>query len=180
MPKVTNEKQRKRSKSNKKIKDNEIENNTRDTKDNRFSFDEEIVIGLKRIDEPKIEKRNKRTNKTNKANKTKKGKKGKNNIKNKNAKEYLNNNISVNATQIITDINYIQDADISNYASISSGSSTTPTNAAHTFTVNLKTFNEDVLVINGNTVILGYSNNQGWIKASTYSKQNIGGYLFEI
>ena len=95
-------------------------------------------------------------------------------------REYLNNNISVNATQIITDINYIQDADISNYASISSGSSTTPTNAAHTFTVNLKTFNEDVLVINGNTVILGYSNNQGWIKASTYSKQNIGGYLFEI
>ena len=95
MPKVTNEKQRKQSKSNKKIKDNEIENNTRDTKDNRFSFDEEIVIGLKRIDEPKIEKRNKRTNKTNKANKTKKGKKGKNNIKNKNAKEYLNNNISI-------------------------------------------------------------------------------------
>lgn len=95
-------------------------------------------------------------------------------------REYLNNNISVNATQIITDINYIQDADISNYASISSGSSTTPTNAAHSFTVNLKTFNEDVLVINGNTVILGYSNNQGWIKASTYRKQNIGGYLFEI
>lgn len=40
---------------NKKIK--KIEENNKGTKDEKFSFDEEIVIGLKRIDEPKVDKK---------------------------------------------------------------------------------------------------------------------------
>ena len=51
MPRVAKDKTKKANKkSNKTQKDNVSTN----TKDDKFSFDEEIVIGLKRIDEPKI------------------------------------------------------------------------------------------------------------------------------
>ena len=59
MPKVTNEKIKKSKKSIKKKNQNVQEN----TKDNKFSFDEEIVIGLKRIDEPQKVKKNKTSKK---------------------------------------------------------------------------------------------------------------------
>ena len=50
MPKVTNEKSVKANKTKKKV--NKGMDVQRSTKDDKFSFDDEIVIGLKRIDEP--------------------------------------------------------------------------------------------------------------------------------
>lgn len=62
MPRGTKENVRKKNSVRKtKNKENKID---RSTKDNKFSFDEEIVIGLKRLDEPieVSEKRNKKSN----------------------------------------------------------------------------------------------------------------------
>ena len=52
MPKVTNEKSVKNNKSKKKANKNKGIDVQGSTKDDKFSFDDEIVIGLKRIDEP--------------------------------------------------------------------------------------------------------------------------------
>ena len=77
MPRVTKDKARRTKKKANKI---EQENVNTNTKDDKFSFDEEIVIGLKRIDEPKIvDKKIKKSKKKTKVN----SKKGKNNNRNK-------------------------------------------------------------------------------------------------
>lgn len=52
MPKVTNEKSVKNNKSKKEANKNKGIDVQGSTKDDKFSFDDEIVIGLKRIDEP--------------------------------------------------------------------------------------------------------------------------------
>lgn len=54
----------KRNQNNQKRK-NQVNNKNKekDTKDERFNFDEEIIIGIKRIDEPKKEEKNKPNNK---------------------------------------------------------------------------------------------------------------------
>ena len=57
MPRGTKEASKKKlvkskAKNSKKIKKEQIEKEIENTKDDKFSFDEEIVIGLKRIDEP--------------------------------------------------------------------------------------------------------------------------------
>lgn len=54
----------KRNQNNQKRK-NQVNNKNKekDTKDERFNFDEEIIIGIKRIDEPKKEEKNKPKNK---------------------------------------------------------------------------------------------------------------------
>ena len=71
MPRVTKDKARRTKKKANKI---EQENVNTNTKDDKFSFDEEIVIGLKRIDEPKIvDKKIKKSKKKTKVN-SKKGK----------------------------------------------------------------------------------------------------------
>lgn len=65
MPRIAKEKKNNlKKKSNKKVNENQ-ENVAGKTKEDKFSFDEEIVIGLKRIEEPKIEK-NKKSKKTSK------------------------------------------------------------------------------------------------------------------
>ena len=61
MPRKTKENSKKR-KINKKTNINEKE--VKNTKDDKFSFDEEIVIGLKKIEEPKVDnKKNKKSKK---------------------------------------------------------------------------------------------------------------------
>ena len=50
MPRVAKDKAKR---TKKKLNKTEQENTKTNTKDDKFSFDEEIVIGLKRIDEPK-------------------------------------------------------------------------------------------------------------------------------
>ena len=58
MPRVAKEKSKhekpRPTKSKLKSKKAKVENTETNTKDDKFSFDEEIVIGLKRIDEPKV------------------------------------------------------------------------------------------------------------------------------
>lgn len=68
MPKKTKE-----NKNKKNANKNRGTNQVRNTNDNKFNFDEEIVIGLRRLDEPNIkeEKNNKKTNKQNQNKKTK-------------------------------------------------------------------------------------------------------------
>ena len=61
MPRVTKEKQKNKSKRNANKKTNAVEQKS--TKDDKFSFDEEIVIGLRRIDEPVKSKENKKIKK---------------------------------------------------------------------------------------------------------------------
>lgn len=87
MPRVAKEKSKhekpRPTKSKLKSKKAKIENTETNTKDDKFSFDEEIVIGLKRIDEPKVV--NKKTKKSKKKVKTtKKQEKIKSNSKTKN------------------------------------------------------------------------------------------------
>ena len=88
MPRVAKDKvnnsKKKVNKTKKKINENIVKN----TKDDKFSFDEEIVIGLKRIDEPKVipEKKKKKQ----KGKNTKKAKKNKNTVEN-----YENNGIII-------------------------------------------------------------------------------------
>ena len=80
MPRVAKDKvnnsKKKVNKTKKKINENIVKN----TKDDKFSFDEEIVIGLKRIDEPKVipEKKKKKQ----KGKNTKKAKKNKTTVDN--------------------------------------------------------------------------------------------------
>ena len=88
MPKVTNEKSVKTNKTKKKV--NKGMDVQRSTKDDKFSFDDEIVIGLKRIDEParhdEKQKKHKdkiNKNKTNKKETRKTNSKKTNNSKNK-------------------------------------------------------------------------------------------------
>lgn len=80
MPRVAKDKvnnsKRKVNKTKKKINENIV----KDTKDDKFSFDEEIVIGLKRIDEPKVMPEKKK--KKQKVKNTKKIKKNKTTIDN--------------------------------------------------------------------------------------------------
>ena len=72
MPRKTKENLRR---SNKNSKQNKTQNIKPSTKEEKFSFDEEIVIGLKRIDEPKssdkLKKKEKRKIKNNKGTKEK-------------------------------------------------------------------------------------------------------------
>ena len=87
MPRVAKEKSKhekpRPTKSKLKSKKAKVENTETNTKDDKFSFDEEIVIGLKRIDEPKVV--NKKTKKSKKKTKTtKKQEKIKSNSKTKN------------------------------------------------------------------------------------------------
>ncbi len=87
MPRVAKEKSKhekpRPTKSKLKSKKAKVENTETNTKDDKFSFDEEIVIGLKRIDEPKVV--NKKTKKSKKKVKTtKKQEKIKSNSKTKN------------------------------------------------------------------------------------------------
>ena len=87
MPRVAKEKSKhekpRSTKSKLKSKKAKVENTETNTKDDKFSFDEEIVIGLKRIDEPKVV--NKKTKKSKKKVKTtKKQEKIKSNSKTKN------------------------------------------------------------------------------------------------
>ena len=87
MPRVAKEKSKhekpRPTKSKIKSKKAKVENTETNTKDDKFSFDEEIVIGLKRIDEPKVV--NKKTKKSKKKVKTtKKQEKIKSNSKTKN------------------------------------------------------------------------------------------------
>ena len=87
MPRVAKEKSKhekpRPTKSKLKSKKAKVENTETNTKDGKFSFDEEIVIGLKRIDEPKVV--NKKTKKSKKKVKTtKKQEKIKSNSKTKN------------------------------------------------------------------------------------------------
>ena len=85
MPKVTNEKSVKSNKTKKKV--NKGMDVQRITKDDKFSFDDEIVIGLKRIDEPvkHDEKTKKHKDKINK-NKTNKKEARRTNSKKTNSK----------------------------------------------------------------------------------------------
>ena len=92
MPKVTNEKSVKANKTKKKV--NKGMDVQRSTKDDKFSFDDEIVIGLKRIDEParhdEKQKKHKdkiNKNKTNKKEARKTNSKKINNSKNKNTSQ---------------------------------------------------------------------------------------------
>lgn len=87
MPRVAKEKSKhekpRPTKSKLKPRKSKVENTETNTKDDKFSFDEEIVIGLKRIDEPKVV--NKKTKKSKKKTKTtKKQEKIKSNSKTKN------------------------------------------------------------------------------------------------
>ncbi len=87
MPRVAKEKSKhekpRPTKSKLKSKKAKVENTETNTKDDKFSFDEEIVIGLKRIDEPKVV--NKKTKKSKqKVKTTKKQEKIKSNSKTKN------------------------------------------------------------------------------------------------
>ena len=68
MPRGTKEASKKKIvrskiKSNKKTKKEQIEKPIESTKDDKFSFDDEIVIALKRLDEPVQEKEKKKKNK---------------------------------------------------------------------------------------------------------------------
>ena len=65
MPRVTKEKKN----TNKKNNNLKNKNIKQETKEEKFSFDEEIVIGLKKIEEPKKIKENKSKNKKKKVNK---------------------------------------------------------------------------------------------------------------
>ena len=69
MPRGTKDnKKRKKVNTNKEKHINQVEN----TNDNKFNFDEEIVIGLRRLDEPKITEEKKKKNKKKNTNKSKK------------------------------------------------------------------------------------------------------------
>ena len=80
MPRVAKDKVNKNKKKVNKTKKKINENIVKNTKDDKFSFDEEIVIGLKRIDEPKVipEKKKKKQ----KGKNTKKAKKNKTTVDN--------------------------------------------------------------------------------------------------
>lgn len=87
MPRVAKEKSKhektRPTKSKLKPRKSKVENTETNTKDDKFSFDEEIVIGLKRIDEPKVvnkktKKSKKKTKTTNKQEKIKSNSKTKN------------------------------------------------------------------------------------------------------
>ena len=85
MPRATNEKLKKSSKSKKKINENVVAE--RETKDDKFSFDDEIVIGLRRIDEPANKKQEKNAKKEkNSKKKNKQTAKINKKVKNKNIK----------------------------------------------------------------------------------------------
>ena len=74
MPRKTQDtvEKRKPKKNTKKATNKKKENQVEETKDNKFSFDEEIVIGLRRIDEPKEPSRAKKQHTKNKKNNNKK------------------------------------------------------------------------------------------------------------
>ena len=72
MPKKTKENKNRKKKNTKKRVESEV---IKDTNDNKFNFDEEIVIGLRRIDEPEISREKSKKNKKRKSNNV-------NNIKN--------------------------------------------------------------------------------------------------
>ena len=80
MPKVAKDKVNNSKKKVNKTKKKINENVAKNTKDDKFSFDEEIVIGLKRIDEPKMMPEKKK--KKQKGKNTKKAKKNKTTVDN--------------------------------------------------------------------------------------------------
>ena len=92
MPKLTNEKSMK-NKSRKNIKNKTDKSNER-TKDEKFSFDEEIVIGLRRIDDKPTEDFKHQNDKNNKKSKTSDKKiKERNRERNKQKNKEKNRNI---------------------------------------------------------------------------------------
>lgn len=100
MPKKTNNESKS---SRKRIVGKSNVKNPEKTNQDRFSFDEEIVIGLKRIDEPVVEEKKKRKNNNKKLNKynEKKQKKKKSQIRKKINKQ---NNNSIQSKHKQTDI----------------------------------------------------------------------------
>lgn len=71
-----------KTKENKKKKKTNNKNTTREAKDSKFNFDEEIVIGLRRIDEPQKEEKKKQvTNKKKNKSKQKENKKANQKVK---------------------------------------------------------------------------------------------------
>ena len=114
MPRGTKENIKKKNTTRKtKKKENKID---RETKDNKFSFDEEIVIGLKRLDEP-INIKTKGNKKNNKKENIKKLKNNKNVNKKNNNNEHVNQNKKTtidNEDNIIIKSKYMQNYDESN------------------------------------------------------------------
>ena len=94
MPRVAKDKAKR---TKKKLNKTEQENTKTNTKDDKFSFDEEIVIGLKRIDEPKIvDKKVKKAKKKSKATNSKKKVKNNSNNKNKDKdKKYVDDDSGI-------------------------------------------------------------------------------------
>lgn len=94
MPRVAKDKAKR---TKKRLNKTEQENTKTNTKDDKFSFDEEIVIGLKRIDEPKIvDKKVKKAKKKSKATNSKKKVKNNSNNKNKDKdKKYVDDDSGI-------------------------------------------------------------------------------------
>ena len=80
MPRIAKDKVNKSKKKSNRTRNIVTENTLKNTKDDKFSFDEEIVIGLKRIDEPKVMPEKKK--KKQKGKNTKKAKKNKTTVDN--------------------------------------------------------------------------------------------------
>ncbi len=118
MPRATNEKLNKSSKSKKKTNRNVVVE--RKTKDDKFSFDDEIVIGLKRIDEPanKLQEKATKKKKNNKKNNKKNKQTAKDNVKvkNKNIKEnsFDDSNIIIKSKYMSNYENNEEDAELKN------------------------------------------------------------------
>ena len=118
MPRATNEKLNKSSKSKKKTNRNVVVE--RKTKDDKFSFDDEIVIGLKRIDEPanKLQEKATEKKKNNKKNNKKNKQTAKDNVKvkNKNIKEnsFDDSNIIIKSKYMSNYENNEEDAELKN------------------------------------------------------------------
>lgn len=118
MPRATNEKLNKSSKSKKKTNKNVVVE--RKTKDDKFSFDDEIVIGLKRIDEPanKLQEKATKKKKNNKKNNKKNKQTAKDNVKvkNKNIKEnsFDDSNIIIKSKYMSNYENNEEDAELKN------------------------------------------------------------------
>lgn len=118
MPRATNEKLNKSSKSKKKTNKNVVVE--RKTKDDKFSFDDEIVIGLKRIDEPanKLQGKTTKKKKNNKKNNKKNKQTAKDNVKvkNKNIKEnsFDDSNIIIKSKYMSNYENNEEDTELKN------------------------------------------------------------------
>ena len=104
MPRKTKD-NRKKSSTNKKVKTNQAKN----TNDNKFNFDEEIVIGLRRLDEPDIKEEKKKKNKSNKQQKNQNNNKrnNKTNPKKDNNSRKKHNNNEIEEPEILIKSKYM-------------------------------------------------------------------------